>query len=334
MLTWSGNRYCTLEDFQAGQPNCTENEVNGAYREVYYPEARSGYTFSAWGNYCAEPNQLDLCGFNISKELVEHFSVEEVPPLVAYFRKEVTKSHKAVLMGHSFFHPFFGPLRDDAKTVGFTSHTQTEFKGDGPEGAPISFWRNVNSASGIRSALDAGGITLLGMTYYPLPDEEDNLQGIRNWIEYALKKNSGFAVFIGMPWGTNPGSTDLIAYREPWNVAHEKLHGFIDTLRKEYPQLDIYCIPYGQAGIQLKELYEQGNLADVDAFTGSWETSIFTDGLGHSGKILVELGSLIWLRAIYGVNLKEYDYQTPYTIDLAALADKILNQHNHYYDAR
>ena len=45
----------------------------------------------------------------------------------------------------------------------------------------------------------------------------------------------------------------------------------------------------------------------------------------HVRAILVELGRLVWLRAIYGVDLATYAYDPGYTTDLKALADAILD---------
>ena len=61
--------------------------------------------------------------------------------------------------------------------------------------------------------------------------------------------------------------------------------------------------------------------------------SIFNDSLGHADDILVELGRLVWLRAIYGVDLSTYDYDPGYTVDLLAIADSIMDEHDPAYDA-
>ncbi len=333
----SGDRDCLLEEFQGGQPNCTENMVEDAYRETYYATPRPGYVFSAWGNYCSNPNGMEECGFNIPAEYVG-MGLEEAPPLVAYFRQEVTESHNAVMMGHSFFWDFAGALPDNAAAAGFDDHSQVTFTAGGADGVPISLWNNTGSDNhkGIKNALDQGGVTLLGMATGPdeLPDV---LLGYRNWIEYALQNNDDIDVFLGMRWSRSPGTQTLKQYRESVRRIHdEELHGAIDDLRAEFPQLNIYCIPYGEAAFELRKLFEKGKLPEISELIGDSESAIFVDELGHPGSILIELGSLVWLGAIYGADLQEVDLPqvSNWGVDLGRLAEKILNKHDHKYDSR
>jgi hypothetical protein len=107
----------------------------------------------------------------------------------------------------------------------------------------------------------------------------------------------------------------------------------IDTLRADYPNNIFYCIPYGRAAIELKGLHESGSLPDVSNLIGDFETSLFTDLGGHPGKILVELGVLIWLEAIYGVDLNSYEYSSDFTIDLRPIASEIMATHDSEYNA-
>ena len=55
--------------------------------------------------------------------------------------------------------------------------------------------------------------------------------------------------------------------------------------------------------------------------------------MGHADDILVELGRLVWLRAIYGVDLSTYPYDPGYTADLLAIADAIMDEHDPVYNA-
>lgn len=90
------------------------------------------------------------------------------------------------------------PTRKYAASAGFDDHTQDKFFSGGGGGAPSAFWNDTGSDNnvGIKQVLDAGGISLFGMTYYPDPDRENNLQGYKNWINYALKNYDNFTVFI------------------------------------------------------------------------------------------------------------------------------------------
>lgn len=337
VMSASGDRNCLLEEYAGRQQNCTLNNVTSAYKETYFAVPREGWQFGAWGNYCAKNDPADQCTFDITADLIDDSEIDEAPPLVAYFRSKVTEGHKALLMGHSFFDPFSRVLLNRAKWAGFDDHVQDSFYSGGGGGAPIAFWNDTGSDNnvGIKKVLDAGGITLLGMTYYPNPDRELNLQGYKNWIDYALQDNDDFAVFIGAPWNTDPASVDWREYKRYWleSIEDAEIHYFIDQLRTTYPDLEFYCIPYGMGAIELKKLFETGKLPDVIQLVGDNGSSVFADELGHPASILITLGDLIWLKAIYGVDLSELDYSDGYTVDLREIATRVVNNHNHRYSA-
>jgi hypothetical protein len=312
--------------------------VEGDYRENYAAVSREGWQFAAWGNYCARNSVGDTCNFELPGEVVQDAGMDEVPPLVAYFRRQFVSGHRALLMGHSFFNPFSVALPGDAVRAGFDDHDQAAFMSGGSGGAPLSFWNNEAQSDAIKMALDEGGFTLLGMTYYPLQENgvsiDDNLQGYSNWIDHALRENSDFSVFIGMPWGRNADSLTYWEFLEEWIPGHEEVHGFIDSLRQEFPELDIYCVPYGLAVMELNKRFEAGRIPDLVGEVGDAGNHMFTDSLGHPGSMVEDLVRLVWLRAIYAVDLESYDHNYNYETDLVALANLVMNRHNHHYDAR
>jgi hypothetical protein len=81
-----GNRSCLLEDYTAGQDNCTKNYVLGAYNETYTATPRVGWLFDRWGNYCAA-STTNQCAFSIPAAAVQQFWGQSVPPLQAVFAK-------------------------------------------------------------------------------------------------------------------------------------------------------------------------------------------------------------------------------------------------------
>ena len=239
------------------------------------------------------------------------------------------------MMGHSFFTPISSDFGSYAQLAGYSGHTDEIFSAGGAGGAPISFWESSSGIT-IRNTLDSNDVTLLGLTYYPLEDNERNLQGYVNWIEYALQSNPDLQIFIGLPWSTDPGQFSVEDYRSDWEAFHAaEFHEIVDSLRQAFPGINIYCIPYGRAAIELKTLYERGELSDIDALIqdGS-DTSVFIDSNGHAGVILEELVSLIWLQAIYGIDVRNFDYPTDFTTDLRVIAESIQLKHDHDYDAR
>ena len=55
------------------------------------------------------------------------------------------------------------------------------------------------------------------------------------------------------------------------------------------------------------------------------------DTKGHQGDIIVEAGSLVWLKSIYGVDLNTVEYDTGFNTDLHAIAEDIVNDHDSDY---
>ena len=71
-------------------------------------------------------------------------------------------------------------------------------------------------------------------------------------------------------------------------------------------------------------------LDDINLF-GSYDNSIFTDQKGHQGKIVIYTGALVWLNAIYGVNLRTNEFDTGFNTDLHTIAENIADNHDSNY---
>ena len=79
-------------------------------------------------------------------------------------------------------------------------------------------------------------------------------------------------------------------------------------------------------------MFEAGELPDVSSLQGPAASALFTDYKGHAGQILKDLGELIWINAIYGVDLGKYAYDPGYQTDLKAIAKSIMDAHNPDYN--
>ncbi len=75
---------CTLEQFQAQDTACTENEVSGDYFVNYKAEPRPGWRFVRWDGPCAPRSDFQYCRLNIGKPGVvwwdETHPDAEIPP--------------------------------------------------------------------------------------------------------------------------------------------------------------------------------------------------------------------------------------------------------------
>jgi len=330
VLSASGNRDCLLEEHAAGAGNCSENLVIDDYLETYYATPRPGWQFHRWSGYCVDDTSGE-CGFDVPAQTVHQFWGATVTPLTAIFRPSVNSGLNSLLIGHSFFDPYARGLPAHASRAGFSDHAQSRFFSGGGSGSPQAFWENAGKRGAIQAVLDGGDIDVFGMTYHP---DYPTIEGYRNWVNYALQKNPDTRFFIALPWATSPASSSSTSYEAFWHLYHPLVaHAFIDTLRAENPGVDFYCIPYGQSAAELYSLYGAGNLPDVDALVSNSEDAIFRDNLGHPDEILIALGELVWLSATYGVDLSTYQYDAGYSVDLKAIAQEIMEDHDPAYNA-
>lgn len=330
VLSATGTRNCLMEEHSSGQKNCSENLVVNDYQETYYAVPRSGWTFHRWHNYCGT-NPGNDCSFDISADLVQQYWGETAPPLTAIFRPTEITGYKSLLIGHSFFIPYALQMPSHSARSGFTNHSQSIFFSSGGSGAPQALWENATKRAQIQAVLDGGDIELFGMTYHP---DYPSLDGYRSWVNYALDKNPDTRFFIAMPWIPAPASFDVQTYETLWHQIHPAVtHSIIDTLRSEHPGVDFYCLPYGQSAVELRNLFSAGNLPEVTTLVSFSADAIFLDNLGHADAILRALGELVWLRAIYGVDLLTYNFNTGYTTDLKAIAQAIVDEHDPNYSS-
>ena len=241
--------------------------------------------------------------------------------------------YNMMMMGHSFFKPMAEQMPFHAVRSGVAGHTQTvEFSG-GATGAPLALWNDAGHRANVQAALDTGTVELFGMTYEPT---SPTTEGYELWFDYALSKNPDTKFFIGLPWADFPSNyADAAAYANFWQTAHDgSWHLFIDQLRALYPGVEIFCIPYGQAALELRTLLEAGSLPDLTMLTGVAGDGLFRDnkGHGHEDEILYDTAELVWLNAIYGVELDEYAYDPDYITDIKAIAKSIMDEHDPDYN--
>ena len=237
----------------------------------------------------------------------------------------------SLFIGHSFFRPMAEEMAVLAPLAGFDAHTQEVVFSGGATGSPEGLWLQDTKRANIQAELDEGDIDLFGMTYHP---DYPSLTGYVNWIDYALAANPDTIVFVAIPWITNPVNYTAASYAAALDVGYPAVaYPLIDSLRDEYPDTTIFAIPYGLSAGELYTRYADGELDDVTELVGSNGSGVFRDGFGHADHILEDLASLIWLQAIYGVDLAAFDAGYDWTVDLNTIASSILAEHDPAYDA-
>jgi len=259
----------------------------------------------------------------------------------------VIPGDKMMLMGHSFFRPIADQMPYHAVRAGIDGHSQNvEFSG-GASGAPLALWNDAGHRANIQAVLDSGDVDVFGMTCCdfertpegdPVLNPEGGptllLEGYKLWFDYALAQNPDTEFFIGMPWVDYPTDyEDAETYADVWQRFYDiVVLPAVDELRAQYPGVTIYAIPYGMAALELRTLFEAGELPDVINLQGPSGSSLFTDYKGHGGQILKDLAELIWIDAIYGLDLDRYAYDSGYQTDLKAIAKSIMDAHSPDYN--
>jgi len=226
--------------------------------------------------------------------------------------------YHCLFIGHSFFIPVAKRFENLPAQCGVGNHRQQLVFSGGQSGSPGELWKGGKRAA-IQKILESGQIELLGMTYYG--PTNSSLEDYRRWIEYALKYNPETAFFIGLPWGRNGAARELAEYAWANQRASRALYRTVVQLRKRYPQNTFFYANYGMASVELKRRFEAGKLPDVDRLMG--KSGLYADRTGHAANILKDLSALIWLTALYDVDLANSDLKLDYTTDLKPMAVKI-----------
>ena len=257
---------------------------------------------------------------------------------------------KSLYMGHSYFRRQAEAMEDFTVTAGIEGHASTSFFRGGYNGSAFAIWDNAESQATIQDYLDAGDVEMFGMTIFidPEADESDGAhidnqtQGIKNWIEYAIAQNPDTIFFVALPWLGRPlqyvGETG-----DPHTSGHEEyrdvilqselgIRALIDELRDTYIDSEIFLLAYGQGSVELRTLYNQGNLPDVDTLvSGDGQLGIHKDTHGHAEQMLTDLNTLIWLELIYDYDVLNFEREFPYETDIKQIAHDVANrQHVDY----
>ena len=98
------------------------------------------------------------------------------------------------------------------------------------------------------------------------------------------------------------------------------------------------CVPQGRWMVELWRLRDKNELPELKLFVSKGKQqsqhALFRDEFGHGGELAQKEGALMWLRVIYGVDLKSYDYTPKTTYDLKALIQKICDENPYCRDPK
>ena len=246
-----------------------------------------------------------------------------------------TDGPEELFIGHSFFKPFAANMAPLKAAAGLEENRIEIVFSGGASGSPLALWNDDDNYDAITGFLDGGNVELFAMTYEPeYPSEE----GYHNWIGYALDSNPDVRFVLALPWLDFPESEDYPnaqTYSDTWHAAHDSQWlTLVNSLRSAYPNNEFISVPYGQSAVELRSLFEAGNLSDVDVLTSNLEDSssdndvgVFVDDKGHPDEILVSLGSLVWGSVIYDIEPRDAYLRDAYETDLVSIANAIVDEH-------
>ena len=254
---------------------------------------------------------------------------------------EVSQGYNLLLIGNSFFRPYAEKLDLLADEAGFFEHNSIRITRGGDNGRPINFWNDSLSLENleIKATLDKGDVEIFGMTAGH--DSIDRIEGHREWIKYAKQHNPNIKIFIAIPQIDFPADWEQRAQEYGFSSIQELYDYFVndivhdemvDKLRIEFPKTKIFTIPTGWASVNLDQMNIDNELLDQISRFGSNTTSLFVDDKGHQGDIIIETGSLLWLKSIYNVDLSTNTYETGFNTDLHEIANDIYINHDIEYN--
>ncbi|MFN3196917.1 MAG: hypothetical protein ACE366_00675 [Bradymonadia bacterium] len=250
---------------------------------------------------------------------------EEAPDMEPEPPEEI-QGVKMLYMGHSFGRPFAEQLTDFTEAMGIEGHQQEIAFAGGANGPPQALWEHEGRRAQIQAILDGGDIEVLTMICCSESFLESGEEwAVRSWMDYALAQNPDTRFALAMPWLDFPESYPSVTeYYRVWSQLATVWLSLIDDLRAEYPGVEIFPIPHGGTAMVLRSRFENDALPEVDVLTSRETNAIFTDEKGHANQILRDVGTLVWLGAVYDVDVSEYTFDPPYETDLGAIAAEVL----------
>ncbi len=243
--------------------------------------------------------------------------------------REASKGESCLFLGHSFFCPVVRHLPDHTEPLGLEAHEQMIVFHGGKSGSPGLMWKSPkNDISRAKAWLQTGEVDLVAMTFHS--DGESRFEDYQLWVALALEHNPDTRFLIQSTWPFKRDRT--LAEFEAFALEIEKSVLTIrDQLREAYPGKKFGCVPQGRWMVELWRLHEGGKLPELTGLMPEAKAKdpscLFRDHLGHGGELALKEGVLLWLAAIYSVDLGEYEYEAACEADVKKLASSILESH-------
>ena len=242
------------------------------------------------------------------------------------------QAYNVLYIGHSFGRPFASQMEDFSAMVGIEHNQSIVFSG-GDSGSPEELWEDSGHRNEIMNILDSGSIDVLVMiccspswqANYGVSDDD----AVWNFTSYALEQNPNTRIGLTMPWEDFPLQYDNASeHRDLTDRGYNMWKNMAGRLSSDFNNADVFTFYHGEAMYELRHMYEQNNLSDIDQLMGSAQNSLFTDQKGHAGQIAIDTGTLLWMAAIHDVQPNAFPVFTDWNTDIRVVAQNILDQGN------
>ena len=236
---------------------------------------------------------------------------------------------EVLYMGHSFGRPFAENMETAADLAGIEGHNQLIVSRGGEKGAPQAMWEAPKVQAEIKAELNTGTVDVLIMIC--CSKELLNSGVTESWAEleiaeYALDQNPDTRIGLAMPWVDFPRTfNDSAEHRERTDDGYLAFQAFAEQLSADLGGADVFTFYHGAAIYELRDMFEQGALPEIESLIGPRSTSIFTDEKGHAGLLAKDTGTLIWLNAIYGIDPLDVEMIDDYDVDIRQVAADALD---------
>lgn len=243
--------------------------------------------------------------------------------------EKLSQGENCLFLGHSFFCPVVRHLPEHTKRAGLAAHKQLVVSHGGKNGSPGLMWKSrKEDIANAKAWIETGEVDLVAMTFHS--GGESLFQHYNHWVEFALEHNPKARFLIQATW-PNKFNRTLPEFEGYAEGIEESVHEILQQLRQVHPETEFGCVPQGHWMVGLWRFYEDGKLPELAGVMAESKKSdpayLFRDYGGHGGRLALEEGVLLWLAAIYSIDLEFYNYKPSVDANLTGLIKTIFESH-------
>lgn len=239
-----------------------------------------------------------------------------------------------VFAGNSFFVPVAAAF-DAAATGGeIEGHELNAFFAPSADGTPQSLWETPASRSEVEALLGADDVDVFGLTIGDVdPDNPAEYDGL--WFDLARDHHPDVTLMIGHPYLEGGPRSTPADFEAAITAGGESMFSLVQALRASLPDNDVVFVQYGLVLSEMMEDFAAGELEDIDGMLPVGgvqpDRALFIDGSpGHAGPMAEHICGLVWLHAMFGVDIEPYIDPNYDAEDVARIANEVIAANERY----